>query len=162
MQITNKEKLQMVKLHVNEGLSLSHACEKYKYKDTGRLKYWVNLYKLHGEDIFLDRTEKVYRRDSKLLAISRVKNGESIRAVAVDFGLIEAGILSDWIQKHDNEGEQAIQDTYPRKSYLNKDERYKKTIDKKLKEENERLKAEIEYLKKSQSLAQKLEDLTTK
>ena len=35
-------------------------------------------------------------------------------------------------------------------------------IDKKLKEENEKLKAEIDYLKKSQSLAKKLEELTTK
>ncbi len=35
-------------------------------------------------------------------------------------------------------------------------------IDKKLKEENERLKAEIDFLKKSQSLAKKLEELTTK
>jgi len=137
MQITNKEKLKMVKLHL-EGVSLSHACEKYKYKDTGRLKYWVNIYKIHGEKIFLDRTDRIYRRDTKLLAISRVKNGESIRAVAADFGLIEPGILSDWIQKHDKEGEGAVQDTYPRKSYLNKDERYKANIDKKLKEENER------------------------
>jgi hypothetical protein len=36
------------------------------------------------------------------------------------------------------------------------------SIDKRLAEENIRLKAEIEYLKKSQSLAQKLEELTTK
>ena len=162
MQLTNKEKLEMIKLHLENGLSLSHVCEKYKYKDKSKLKYFVNLYKIHGEARFLDRTELIYRRDSKLLAISRVKNGESIRSVACDFGLTEPGILSDWIQKYNNEGEEAIQDTYPRKSYLNKDERYKANIDKKLKEENDRLKAEIEFLKKSQSLAQKLEEVTTK
>ena len=38
----------------------------------------------------------------------------------------------------------------------------KKMIYKKLKEENERLKSEIDFLKKSQSLAKKLEELTTK
>ena len=35
-------------------------------------------------------------------------------------------------------------------------------IDRNLKEENEKLKAEIDFLKKSQSLAKKLEELTTK
>ena len=152
----------MVLEHVNEGKSLSHICERYNYKDTSKLKYWVNLYKKHGEETFINRENGIYRRDTKLLAIARVKNGESIRSVSVDLGLIEPAILGDWIKLYDTEGDMRIQDTYPRKSYLNKDEKYKKTIDKKLEEENIRLKAEIEYLKKSQSLAQKLEDLTTK
>lgn len=162
MRITNNEKLKMVKEHIYEGKSLSHVCERYKYKDTSKLKYWVNLYKVHGEQTFINRENGVYKRNTKLLAINRVKNGESIRSVSIDLGLIEPGILSDWISKYNIEGEESIQDTYPRKSYLNEDERYKKAINHKLKEENERLKAEIEYLKKSQSLVQKLEDLTTK
>lgn len=162
MKLTNKEKLSMCKKHLAEGKSLSHICEKYHHKDVSKLKYWINLYKKHGEEIFTNREGKIYRRDTKLLAIGRVKNGESIRSVSVDLELTEPGILSDWIYLYNTEGEGRIQDIYPRKSCLNEDERYKKTIDKKLKEENERLKAEIEYLKKSQSLAQKLEDLTTK
>lgn len=64
--------------------------------------------------------------------------------------------------KYDKDGDESIQDTYARKNYLNEDERYKKMIDQKLKEENEKLRAEIDYLKKSQSLAKKLEELTTK
>ena len=148
--------------HLNEGKSLSHICEKYEYNDISKLKYWINLYKKHGQEIFINLYKKVYMRDTKLLAISRVKNGESIRSVSIDLGLTEPAILGDWIKLYDKEGEQRIQDTYPRKSYLNEDERYKKTIDIKIKEENERLKAEIDYLKKSQSLAQKLEELTTK
>ncbi len=162
MKLTNKEKLQMCLEHLNDGKSLSHICERYNYTDTSKLKYWINLYKRHGKEIFIERESRIYRRDTKLLAISRVQNGESIRSVAVDLGLTEPAILGDWIKLYKNEGEQRIQDTYPRKSYLNEDERYKKTINKKLSDENERLKAEIEYLKKSQSLAEKLEDLTTK
>jgi len=77
-------------------------------------------------------------------------------------GLIDPSILRDWIKKYDLKGKEAIQDTYPRKSYLNEDERYKKEIDEKLKEENEKLKAEIEYLKKLQFLVKRLEDLTTR
>ncbi len=75
----------------------------------------------------------------------------------MDIGLINYKTALDWVKKYDTEGEQSIQDTYPRKNYLNEDERYKKMIDKKLMEENERLKAEIDFLKKSQSLAKKLE-----
>ena len=162
MQLTNKEKIKMCLEHLNDGKSLTHICERYNYTDVSKLKYWINLYKKHGEDIFIERERRIYRRDSKILAISRVKNGESIRSVSIDLGLTEPAILGDWIKLYDTDGEQRIQDTYPRKSYLNKDERYKETIDTRLKEENERLKAEIEFLKKSQSLAQKLEDLTTK
>lgn len=162
MKKTLEEKLQMCKEHVDEGKSLSHVSEIHNYHNIDEIKYVVNLYKRYGETPFLKREQNVYRRDTKLLAISRIKNGESLRKVSLDLGLINYKILSDWVKKYNNEGESGIQDTYPRKNYLNEDERYKKTIDKKLKEENERLKAEIDFLKKSQSLAKKLEELTTK
>ncbi|MDE5830667.1 MAG: hypothetical protein K2H53_03150, partial [Clostridia bacterium] len=162
MKKTLEEKLQMCKEHVEEGKSLSHICELHEYHNIDEIKYAVNLYKRYGEKPFLNREQNVYRRDTKLLAISRIKNGESLRKVSLDLGLVNYKILSDWVKKYNNEGEQSIQDTYPRKNYLNEDDRYKKMIDKKLKEENERLKAEIDFLKKSQSLARKLEELTTK
>lgn len=162
MKKTLEEKLQMCKEHVDEGKSLSHVCELHNYHNIDEVKYAVNLYKRYGENPFLNREQNVYRRDTKLLAISRIKNGESLRKVSLDLGLVNYKILSDWVKKYNNEGEQAIKDTYPRKNYLNEDDRYKKMIDKKLKEENERLKAEIDFLKKSQSLALKLEELTTK
>ena len=162
MKITLEEKLEMCKEHVIEKKSLTHIAELHQYHNIDEIKYAVNLYKKHGEKPFINRKLGVYRRDTKLLAISRVKNGESLRTVSLDLGLINYKILSDWVKKYNNDGEASIQDTYPRKNYLNEDERYKKHIDKKLKEENERLKAEIDFLKKSQSLAKKLEELTTK
>lgn len=162
MKKTLEEKLQMCKEHVDNGKSLSHVCELYEYHNIDEVKYAVNLYKRYGEKPFINREREVYRRDTKLLAISRIINGESLRKVSLDLGLINYKILADWVKKYKKEGEIAIQDTYPRKNYLNEDERYKKLIDEKLKEENERLKAEIDFLKKSQSLAKKLEELTTK
>lgn len=162
MKKTLEEKLQMCKEHVDNGKSLSHVCELYEYHNIDEVKYAVNLYKRYGEKPFISREREVYRRDTKLLAISRIINGESLRKVSLDLGLINYKILADWVKKYKKDGEAAIQDTYPRKNYLNEDERYKKLIDEKLKEENERLKAEIDFLKKSQSLAKKLEELTTK
>lgn len=162
MKKTLEEKLQMCKEHVDEGKSISHVCELHGTVDKDDFKYYVNLYKRYGETPFINRENGVYRRNTKLLAISRVKNGESLRKVSLDLGLINYKILSDWVKKYNTKGEQAIQDTHPRKNYLNEDARYKKMIDKKLREENERLKAEIDFIKKSQSLAKKLEELTTK
>lgn len=162
MKLTNNIKLKMCDEHLIKRKSLSHICEEYGTKDVSKLKYWINLYKKHGKKVFLDRSDGVYRRDTKLLSIGRVKNGESIRSVSLDLGLIDPSILRDWIKKYDQEGDESIQDTYPRKNYLLKDEKYKEQIDKSLKEENERLRAEIDFLKKSQSLARKIEELTTK
>ena len=162
MKLTNIIKLKMCEEHLIQRKSLSHICEEYLTRDVSNLKYWINLYKKHGKKVFLDRTDGVYRRDTKLLAIGRVKNGESIRSVSLDLGLIDPSILRDWIKKYDQKGQESIQDTYPRKNYLLKDEKYKEKIDKSLKEENERLRAEIDFLKKSQSLARKIEELTTK
>jgi len=105
MQITNKEKLEMCLEHLSDGKSLSHICERYEYKDVSKLKYWINLYKRHGENIFINRENGIYRRDTKLLAISRVKNGESIRSVLIDLGLTEPAILKYWIKLYNNEGE---------------------------------------------------------
>lgn len=161
MKLTLEEKLEIVKEHIYEHTSISHLNEKYGI-DKDSLKYYINLYKKHGENVFLDRQAGKFGRNTKLHAIERILNGESLRTVSVDLGLINYKILSDWVKKYKNEGSDAIQDTYPRKNYLNEDERYKKNIDKKLKEENDRLKAEIDFLKKSQSLTQKLEELTTK
>jgi transposase InsO family protein/transposase-like protein len=162
MKLTMQDKLEICKEHIIEGKTLSHISERYDNFPTSSIKYMVKLYKKHGEELFISRERRIYRRDTKLLLINRVKNGESIRSVAVDYGLTDPKILADWIKIYSNEGEQRIQDTHPRKNYLKEDERYKKTVDSKLEEENIRLKAEIEYLKKSQSLAKKLEDLTTK
>ena len=81
--------------------------------------------------------------------------------MAIDLGLIDPCILGDWVRLYKQKGEEAIQDTYPRKGYLTKDKRAKAIVDQALVEENERLKAEIEYLKKSRSLTKKLEGVTS-
>ena len=162
MRLTLEQKMKMCEEHVLKGKSISHASEMYGGYDIGNLKYLINIYKRYGRDAFLNRENGVYKRDTKLLAISRVEHGESIRSVALDLGLIEPSILGDWVRLYKRKGEAAIQDTYPRKGYLTKDKRAKAIVDQALVEENQRLKAEIEYLKKSRSLTKKLEGVTSK
>ncbi|WP_083234380.1 IS3 family transposase [Acholeplasma laidlawii] len=163
MRITQEMKLKMVEEHLLKGKSLSHISQTYDNYDVSNIKYNVNLYKKFGSEVFLNREGKIYYRDTKLLAIKRVLEGnESIRSVALYFELTDPTILQDWIKNYKNKGEAGVQDTYPRKNYVLKDERARNIVDKKLKQENERLRAEIEYLKKSQSLTQKLEGATNK
>lgn len=162
MRLTLKQKMKMCEEHIIKGKSLSHASEMYGGYDIGSLKYLINIYKLYGKESFINRENGVYKRDTKLLAISRVEHGESIRSVALDLGLIEPSILGDWVRMYKRKGEAAIKDTYPRKGYLTKDKRAKAIVDQALVEENERLKAEIDYLKKSRSLTKKLEGVTNK
>lgn len=161
MRLTLEQKMKMCEEHVIKGRSISDASEMYGGYDIGNLKYLINIYKRYGSKAFLDRENGVYKRDTKLLAIDRVKHGDSIRSVAIDLGLIDPCILGDWVRLYKQKGEEAIQDTYPRKGYLTKDKRAKAIVDQALVEENERLKAEIEYLKKSRSLTKKLEGVTS-
>jgi len=161
MRLTLEQKMKMCEEHVIKGKSISDASEMYGGYDIGNLKYLINIYKRYGSKAFLNRENGVYKRDTKLLAIDRVKHGESIRSVAIDLGLIDPCILGDWVRLYKQKGEEAIQDTYPRKGYLTKDKRAKLIVDQALVEENERLKAEIEYLKKSRSLTKKLEGVTS-
>ena len=163
MRLTFEDRLKMCEDHVLRGKSLSHICEENGNYDITNLKYLINLYKKFGSEVFLNREDVVYYRDTKLLAISRVLSGkESLRSVALDLGLPDPTILGGWMKVYKRKGEAGVQDTYPRKNYVLKDERARLIVDKKLAEENERLRAEIEYLKKSHSLTQRLEGVTSR
>ena len=83
MNLYNKNKFKLIwrELFFNE----NNKCRKtengvgtFDYKDVSRLKCWINLYKDHGEKIFINSEDGIYRRDIKLLAIARVKNWETI------------------------------------------------------------------------------------
>ncbi|HOJ45032.1 MAG TPA: hypothetical protein PK340_03265 [Bacilli bacterium] len=121
MKYSNKDRLQMVNDHIEDGMSLKELKEKYHIDRVGR---------------------GAYKRDTKLLAIGRVKAGESIRTVALDLGLIDPNILGDWVRMYDMKEPDAIKDTFPRNNYMLKDERFKHKLDRELLEENERLRGD--------------------
>ena len=111
----------------------------------------IALYKHHGEEAFHDKIQK-YSRELKLEAIKRVYNGESQRQVAIDIGLQEATTMRDWLRKYQKEGEAGIKDSYSRSHYLKHEDRLDKIAVDSLKDRNEYLEAENEYLKKLYSL----------
>ena len=118
MRLTLKERLAMVVEHLYERKSYSYLGNKYQFV-IPKLKYMVKLYLQHGETPFQDRQKQTHRRDTKLLAISPVEKGESIRQVACDLGLLDPGIFTDWIELYRLKGEGAIQDTNARRNYRN-------------------------------------------
>ena len=118
------------------------------------IKFYVALYRKHGESVFTNENGlKTYSREFKLKTIRRYLNGnESMRAIAVDLGLTDPGIVRDWVKKYREGGEDAIQVSTGRKNYLLHEERQDKIASDELKERIKYLEAENEYLKKSYSL----------
>ena len=82
-EINNEDKLKMCEEHIKNGKSLSRVSEMYGGYYVSNIKYLVNLYRKHGKNIFYRDGETIYRKDTKLLAIGRVKSGESIISVAL-------------------------------------------------------------------------------
>ena len=67
--------------------------------------------------------------------------------------LTDPKIVGDWMEKYNEDGEEAIKDTYSREAYKHHDDKVLEKEYKKLLEDLERTKAENEYLKKSFPLA---------
>ena len=153
MLITRETKLEIVKKHLEAGVTLKELSEEYGIH-TSNIKYYMALYLKHGESVFTNENRiKTYTREFKLKAIKRYINGnESMRAIAVDLGLTDFSIIRDWVAKYRQGGEDAIQTSTGRKNYLLHEERQDKIASDELKERIKYLEAENEYLKKSYSL----------
>jgi transposase len=156
MRLTNEQKLSMVLEHLEDGIPLHDLAKKYTY-DVSNVKYFVGLYRMHGKDVFLLHGENtIYTREQKLKAIHRVnKEHISYRQLSLQLGLMDPGILRDWVNLYSEKGELAIQTTRARNHYLKHEERLNKIADKSLKDRLEYLEAENAYLKKLYALIQK-------
>ena len=153
MLITRETKLEIVKKHVEDGVTLKQLSEEYGIH-TSNIKYYIALYRRHGDSVFTNEDGlKTYTREYKLKAIKRYINGnESMRSIAVDLGLTDPTIIRDWVRKYRSGGEDAIQVSTGRKNYLLHEDRQDKIASDELKARIKYLEAENEYLKKSYSL----------
>lgn len=163
MRLSNEEKLKLVLEHLEKGVPLHELAQRFQY-DVSNVKYFVGLYRMHGKDVFLHRGETTtYTREQKLHAIDRVnKEHISYRQLGLQLGLIDPGILRDWVNLYKAKGEAVIQTTHGRKSYLKHEERLDQIADKSLKDRLEYLEAENAYLKKLYALIQKRSKRTKK
>ena len=154
MRYNKLQKFQIIREHIDKGVSLGDLQEKYKI-DHAKLTYLIALYRKYGPSPFQDNIRS-YSRELKLSSIRRVLEGdESIRQVALDIGLPEASTLGDWIKIYKEKGIDSIRDSWSRAHYLKHEDRLNKIAEDSLRDRIKYLEAENEYLKKIYSLTQK-------
>lgn len=137
-------------------LALSVISKKYR-TTVDNIQFLERLIDKHGFEILNQR--KSYNRCEKEQAINRVINGESIISVAIDEGIKSKSMLSHWVQKYKENGYNIVERERGRPAMKKetKKTRNKETIEeenKRLKEENLYLKAELEYSKKLRAVVQ--------
>lgn len=98
-----EDKINIYKERKN-GISLSNLSKKYKVGKTV-IKYLVRLIDKHGFDIIKTKKNKTFPSYEKERIINRViLNNETIGYVAIDEGLLNQGILSNWIKNYKEMG----------------------------------------------------------
>ena len=149
MKNSRETRLKAVKEHLDDGLTIKEVAEKYGI-DACRIKFYVALYRRHGEKPFLNSLsgKQIFTREQKLEMIKRNLAGESGYSLALELGSTDQTVIRDWVHLYEKGGEEAIKTTKSRKNYVLKDERVQIKAHKKILKRNEYLEAENEVLKK--------------
>ena len=156
-KLTYEDKINMYSDKKN-GMSIIQISNKYKVRET-TVKYIYRLIEVHGYDILRTTKNKYYSPSQKEQIINRVLlNNESITSVSIDEGLLNSGILANWIKKYKEMGYNIVErkrgrPTMPKVTKKKDNETKDETI-KRLQEENLYLKAELEYSKKLRVVVQ--------
>ena len=156
-KLTYEDKINMYSDKKN-GMSIIQISNKYKVKET-TVKYIYRLIEVHGYDILRTTKNKYYSSNQKEKIINRVLlNNESITSVSIDEGLLNPGILANWIKKYKEMDYNIVErkrgrPTMPKVTKKKENETDKEKI-KRLEEENLYLKAELEYSKKLRAVVQ--------
>ena len=156
-KLTYEDKINMYSDKKN-GMSIIQISNKYKVRET-TVKYIYRLIEVHGYDILRTNKNKYYSPFQKEQIINRVLlNNESITSVSIDEGLLNSGILANWIKKYKEIGYNIVErkrgrPTMPKVTKKKDNETKDETI-KRLQEENLYLKAELEYSKKLRAVVQ--------
>ena len=156
-KLTYEDKINMYSDKKN-GMSIIQISNKYKVRET-TVKYIYRLIEVHGYDILRTNKNKYYSPFQKEQIINRVLlNNESITSVSIDEGLLNSGILANWIKKYKEMGYNIVErkrgrPTMPKVINKKENETDKEKI-KRLEEENFYLKVELEYSKKLRAVVQ--------
>lgn len=156
-KLTYEDKINMYSDKKN-GMSIIQISNKYKVRET-TVKYIYRLIEVHGYDILRTTKNKYYSSNQKEKIINRVLlNNESITSVSIDEGLLNPGILANWIKKYKEMDYNIVErkrgrPTMPKVTKKKENETDKEKI-KRLEEENLYLKAELEYSKKLRAVVQ--------
>ena len=141
-----------------KGISRKEIANDYKIKELN-VQYLVRLIDKNGFDVLRTTSNKKYSKCEKERIINRVLvENESLLSVAIDEGLLSAGMLCNWIKKYKEMGYNIVErkrgrPTMPKVTKKKETETDKEKI-KRLEKENLYLKAELEYSKKLRAVVQ--------
>ena len=150
-----------INIYINKknGMSTIQLSNKYKVGKT-TIKYIYRLIEVHGYNILRTTKNKYYSPSQKEKIINRVLlNNESITSVSIDEGLLNPGILANWIKNYKENCYNIVERKRGRPTMdkkikpINKEETQEEKI-KRLEKENLYLKAELEYSKKLRAVVQ--------
>ena len=91
-----------INIYINKknGMSTIQLSNKYKV-GKATIKYIYRLIEVHGYNVLRTTKNKYYSPSQKEKIISRVLlNNESITSVSIDEGLLNHGILANWIKNY--------------------------------------------------------------
>ena len=91
-KLTREDKIEIYKRRL-KGETISSLAKSFNIRESN-IKYLITLIEKHGNNILRKNKNIVYSKEFKLQTINRILiNNESINSVALDIGLISAGIL---------------------------------------------------------------------
>ena len=156
-KLTREDKIEIYERRKN-GETISSLAKAFNIREYN-IKYLITLIEKHGNNILRKDKNRAYSKEFKLQAINRILiNHESINSVAIDIGLISAGILHNWLSKFKENGYNVVEKKKGRKpKSMTKPKKNEKVLSEKdkikqLEDEIIYLKAENEYLKKLKAL----------
>lgn len=158
-------KLRLVTI-IQQGKDSIGGLSKREGLDKSSLKFWVKLYEYYGEQGLRGLAQKSFTIEEKIAIIQEYQqSGLSLMDTCVKYRISNPSVLSIWNNKFQRNGFSGLQETRgrPRKTNTSNKMTKKTTIPgikssmsevEKLRIENEYLRAELDYLKKLEALAQ--------
>ncbi|WP_156520035.1 IS3 family transposase [Loigolactobacillus backii] len=157
---TKQFKLQVVQDYLTSSLGIVLIARKYQIKSDMTVNKWVRQYQRFGTaGLEVRRPEKVYDGTFKVNVLNWMKtNQASLMETALNFDISAPSTIWQWQRTFENEGLDALYRNRGRSKIMSADKQGKKTKQPtelaRLRDENELLKIENEYLKKLKALAQ--------
>lgn len=158
-------KLRLVTI-IQQGKDSIGGLAKREGLSKSNLKFWLKLYEYYGEQGLHGVARKSFRIEEKLSIIREYQqSGLSLIDISVKHRVSGPSVLAQWNRKFESKGISGLEDSRGRARKTNTIQKMtkKSTIPgikpsmsevEKLKIENEYLRAELDYLKKLEALAQ--------
>ena len=157
-------KLEVVKYCLEQNHSCENAANQFNIPSAENIRRWCKRYKLHGIEGISKAKNKPYSMQYKQKVLEYMyKNHLSMSEVAVFFNISNESLVSKWVKLYEEYGINGFSMERRGRKRVSMNKPIKKIKSNKscskdeysaLKEENELLKMEIEYLKKLNALVQ--------